>query len=179
MVDRTHPSSLIVPLAHAPATPPLARGGVRRDLQPRGVAPSPATLLFRASLARHLNRPFFYIYRHPRPSGNVLSRTRTHPSGVCAGAVRLRCCLRPGSQLEKSRVEARGGHLAVGARAPQWPPPARWPHGEGQRRTRWVQARSYSPGGSGRVYPSQLGQLVDIIVVICFFLSPRSSDCSR
>ena len=73
-----------------------------------------------------LDRPFFYIYRHPRPSGNVLSRTRTHPSGVCAGAVRLRCCLRPGSQLEKSRVEARGGHLAVGARAPQWPPPARW-----------------------------------------------------
>ena len=127
----------------------------------------------------HVYRPFSYIYTHPRPSGNVLSRTRTHPSGVCAGAVRLRCCLRPGSQLEKSRVEARGGHLAVGARAPQWPPPARWPHGEGQRRTRWVLARSYSPGGPGRVYPSQLGQLVDIIVVIWFFSSPRSSDCSR
>ena len=37
----------------------------------------------------------------------MLSRTRTHPSGVCAGAVRLQCCLRPGSQLEKSRESKR------------------------------------------------------------------------
>ena len=51
----SHPSFPIVPLAHTPATRPLARGGVRRDLRPRGIAPSPATLCFRASLARHLN----------------------------------------------------------------------------------------------------------------------------